>query len=115
MDKIVEWPAWRYGPGGKSDVFKSADDVPEGWADHPSKVDENFDPNAGAATDPHDAMPPVVAPKANDTTLDSDGWPWDAARNSADQEKNAAGQWKLKPGQRRPEPKEGYPKAALDL
>lgn len=33
------WPAWRYSaecPEGK--VFATADDVPEGWVDHPSKI-----------------------------------------------------------------------------
>ena len=33
-----KWPAWFYGPNGQSDVFESADEVPEGWQDHPSKV-----------------------------------------------------------------------------
>lgn len=32
------WPAWRYGPDGASQVFKSAEDVPEGWADSPDRA-----------------------------------------------------------------------------
>ena len=33
----VYWPSWRYGPNGEAEIFKTADDVPEGWFDHPSK------------------------------------------------------------------------------
>lgn len=32
----VEWPAWRYGPDGESEVFDSAEDVPAGWGATPS-------------------------------------------------------------------------------
>lgn len=32
------FPAWFYGPDGASGVFDCADNVPQGWADHPSKV-----------------------------------------------------------------------------
>lgn len=32
------WPAVRYGPNGQADIFQSADEVPEGWVDHPSKI-----------------------------------------------------------------------------
>lgn len=32
------FPSWRYGPDGQARVFTRADDVPVGWADHPSKV-----------------------------------------------------------------------------
>lgn len=32
------WPAWYYGPDGASDIFQNADEVPNGWKDHPSKV-----------------------------------------------------------------------------
>lgn len=32
------WPSVRYGPDGASAVFQSADDVPDGWEDHPAKV-----------------------------------------------------------------------------
>jgi hypothetical protein len=33
-----EFPQWAYGPGGAADVFNSADEIPAGWVDHPSKV-----------------------------------------------------------------------------
>jgi len=39
-----EFPSWRYGPDGDARVFQSAEEVPEGWVDHPSK--------AGAAPEP---------------------------------------------------------------
>lgn len=32
------WPAWYHGPNGQSEIFDRAEDVPEGWVDHPSKV-----------------------------------------------------------------------------
>jgi hypothetical protein len=32
------FPAWFYGPDGQSAICDSADAVPKGWADHPSKV-----------------------------------------------------------------------------
>lgn len=32
------WPAWFYGPEGQEGVFHKAEDVPEGWVDHPAKV-----------------------------------------------------------------------------
>jgi len=34
----MAFPSWMYGPNGASAVFKSAEEVPAGWADHPSKV-----------------------------------------------------------------------------
>lgn len=33
-----QFPQWAYGPGGAADVFNSADEIPAGWVDHPSKV-----------------------------------------------------------------------------
>lgn len=33
-------PFWMYGPGGAAKIFTSLSDVPEGWQDHPSKVEE---------------------------------------------------------------------------
>lgn len=44
MDK-TSWPAWYYGPNNQAEIFQNADEVPEGWADHPSKV-------GGAAEEP---------------------------------------------------------------
>jgi hypothetical protein len=32
------FPAWRYGPNGQSQIFQSESEVPKGWEDHPSKV-----------------------------------------------------------------------------
>lgn len=40
MANKVSWPSWRYGPGGKAAVFESETDVPDGWTDHPSKVED---------------------------------------------------------------------------
>lgn len=34
------WPSWRYGPGGRSEIFTSPEEVPAGWEDHPSKVSD---------------------------------------------------------------------------
>jgi len=33
-----KYPSFRYGPGGKAEVFQSAEEVPPGWVDHPSKL-----------------------------------------------------------------------------
>jgi hypothetical protein len=33
-----QFPQWAYGPDGQSDVFNSADEIPAGWVNHPSKV-----------------------------------------------------------------------------
>lgn len=35
---MSNFPSWRYGPNGAAQVFQSAEDVPEGWHDHPSLV-----------------------------------------------------------------------------
>lgn len=32
------FPSWRYGPKGEAKICETADDVPPGWADHPSKA-----------------------------------------------------------------------------
>jgi hypothetical protein len=53
-----DFPAWRYGPDGKSAVFESEDGVPKGWHDHPSKV-------KGAA--PAEGTQTAIAP-SNGTT-----------------------------------------------
>ena len=39
------WPSFRYGPDEQAQIFERAEDVPAGWADHPSKV------NAGKKDD----------------------------------------------------------------
>jgi len=33
-----DWPAWRYGPEGESEVFATPEDVPEGWTERPGGV-----------------------------------------------------------------------------
>lgn len=35
---MADWPSWRYGANGAAAVFASADEVPEGWYEHPSEV-----------------------------------------------------------------------------
>jgi hypothetical protein len=40
-----DFPTWRYGPDGQSAVFQSAEDIPEGWEDHPSKIKGASDPS----------------------------------------------------------------------
>lgn len=49
MERVVGWPAWRYGPNGECAVFATADDVPPGWVDHPGKVsgDDHEKPRRG--------------------------------------------------------------------
>jgi hypothetical protein len=54
-DKPVKWPGWYYGPDNASAIFESADEVPEGWEDHPSKVKaapREPEPKAGAKPKP---------------------------------------------------------------
>lgn len=36
--EFQEFPSWRYGPGGQQQVFQHAEQVPDGWVDHPSKL-----------------------------------------------------------------------------
>lgn len=35
---MIEWPAWRFGPDGESQLFEKAEDVPEGWTPKPPSV-----------------------------------------------------------------------------
>lgn len=49
------WPAWRYGSKGESQIFQSEDEVPAGWRDHPSKADTA----AGAETGTRTAVQPA--------------------------------------------------------
>lgn len=37
------WPAWFYGPNNQAQIFNKAEDVPEGWVDHPRKLVEDED------------------------------------------------------------------------
>jgi hypothetical protein len=49
---------WAYGPGGQAQIFDHPEQIPEGWEDHPSKVeaglgnisDTTADPNKGNST-----------------------------------------------------------------
>lgn len=105
MSKDNQWPAWRFGPGGKSDVFQSEKDVPAGWVDHPTKVKEAPKASKPAAT---------PAPAATDgVTLDADGHPWSAELHVAKKTLTSAGLWRMKPGVSRPAPVKAA--APLDL
>jgi hypothetical protein len=35
-----EFPKWAYGPNGASGIFNSEDEIPAGYVDHPSKLDD---------------------------------------------------------------------------
>jgi hypothetical protein len=52
--KVVStgWPSWRYGPNNQAKVFQRAEDVPAGWADHPSKVAPRMYPDDGGLKEP---------------------------------------------------------------
>ena len=45
------WPGWFYGPDGAAAIFRSKDEVPKGWEDHPSKV------KAGKKEEPPEPVP----------------------------------------------------------
>lgn len=36
--RVVEWPAWRYGPDGASAIYMCEEDVPYGWTSSPDEV-----------------------------------------------------------------------------
>lgn len=63
------WPSWCYGPNGEAAIFQTQADVPEGWADHPSKA--FVPPPPGITVDDHvvtepatpDCDPRVAAPR----------------------------------------------------
>jgi hypothetical protein len=38
----VAWPSWRYGPDGEAAIFTRAEDVPDGWYDHPKKHEPGY-------------------------------------------------------------------------
>lgn len=62
----ASWPAWYYGPKGASQIFKSEDEVPEGWADHPSKVGDAKQTAKKAETDEEKAKDAELAAAYND-------------------------------------------------
>lgn len=53
----ADWPAWRFGPDGAKEVFQSAEEVPPGWHDHPSKVEQE-----AAPSEAQQSSPPAAAP-----------------------------------------------------
>lgn len=57
-----EWPAWRYGPGGASQIFENEADVPAGWTDHPSKAETA----AGAETGTRTAVTSANGPRTSE-------------------------------------------------
>lgn len=93
----TEFPKWFYGPKGAAEVFESAEEVPEGWVEHPSKLD-------GAPQDPAPIQTPQAPAGASVDVfeLDDSGTPWDASRNTPDKGKTQSGLWQLRPGQSRP-------------
>ena len=63
------WPAWFYGPEGQSELFQNHDEVPEGWADHPSKVEMGPAPiEEPEAVTEHSHVPPAYEELANENT-----------------------------------------------
>lgn len=57
-----EWPAARYGPDGQSGIFNSAEEVPAGWRDHPSKAEKAAGAESGTRT-------AVTSPNGPKTTV----------------------------------------------
>ena len=94
MQETENWPAWYYGPNGASQVFNGADEVPEGWQDHPSKVDGKAPPE----------LPKIPGGSTDPTDVDSQGNAWDPEINTASKAKTATGLWQLLPGKKRPAP-----------
>ena len=37
-NKEQQYPCWMYGPDGQGQIFQNAEEVPNGFVDHPSKV-----------------------------------------------------------------------------
>jgi hypothetical protein len=123
MSKI-SWPAWFYGPNGKSAIFEAEGDVPPGWQDHPEKV--AADPSnvrtgsaslaPAAATDKDKAgqsgtktpTPPATdkaAAATDNADVDAAGWPFDPSLHAATRSKTKDGLWRMKVGVSRPAPK----------
>lgn len=127
-DHNSSWPAWYYGPNNQADTFGSPEEVPEGWQDHPSKIEgekvitaarTGSAPVPGAA----DASGGVskaatgsgpAAPGDQSNTLDAAGWPWDAKLHSATKSMTKAGLWRMKVGVERPAPKPTAPPEAAE-
>lgn len=62
------FPAWRYGPNGEESIFTTPEQVPVGWADHPSAfADKKPAPEAKAFDHDGDGKPGgSVAPEPTD-------------------------------------------------
>lgn len=62
------FPAWRYGPNGEESIFATPDQVPKGWADHPSAfAGKKPAPEAKAFDHDGDGKPGgAVAPEPTD-------------------------------------------------
>lgn len=101
------WPSWRYGPGYEAPadgsppkpgefcgVFNSAEDVPEGWVDHPDKLKTPAPPKTAET-----AVAPAVArrKKAENVVADAEK----AAQDEADRVSNERRQRLLKIAQAR--------------
>lgn len=115
MEKDKNWPAWRYGPGGKSVVFESEKDVPAGWQDHPTKVGEKAAAPDKTTTEKGTSQDPAATPPSGDgapVELDAHGHPWSADLHASSKSKTTQGLWRMTVGVARPEPAPGYP---LDL
>jgi len=123
------WPAWYYGPNNQAEMFSSAEEVPAGWVDHPSKVAPSkviTPARTGSAPVPgeDDASGGVpkaatgsgsAAPGDQSNTLDAAGWPWSPDLHSSTKSMTKAGLWRMKVGVERPAPKPDFPKPVLDL
>jgi hypothetical protein len=117
--KTNEYPAWRYGPNGQSQIFQSPADVPAGWQDHPSKVSSTekaaSKPKTGEQGGSTGNQGSGGSTGDKGAELDAHGHPWDAKLHAATRAKTTAGLWRMKVGAARPPPAEGFPKPVLDL
>lgn len=126
MDK-QSWPAWFYGPNNQADTFGSPEEVPEGWHDHPIKVEGDKvitaaktggAPVGGASVASGNVSKAQTgsgpaAPGDQSNTLDAAGWPWDEKLHAATKTMTSVGLWRMKVGVVRPAPKpEAAPEAA---
>jgi hypothetical protein len=50
--EVADTRVWAYGPGGQSQIFNHEREIPEGWHDHPSKVEGGLgDASSGSANE----------------------------------------------------------------
>lgn len=112
--KSNNWPAWYYGPAGASSIFASEGEVPKGWQDHPSKVEETAKPAKVAPTPsptPAAAQQPASTGTQDTATpeVDAHGHPWSADLHAATKNITKEGLWRMKVGVKRPDPLPGFP------